>query len=129
MLKLTAKRTKWFPIEQDTSGEAQVEVIYLKPGEVADIEAKANQITGKQFGDDFHTEIDFNLNERSKTYVLRSIINWKGFNATNGKPLICNDVNKLKVIKEYEWFGEAVEKFREELAEEVEAHEESSEKN
>lgn len=129
MLKLTAKRSKWFPIEQDPSGETQVEIVHLKPGEVADIEAKSNQITGKQFGDDFHTEIGFNLNDRLKKFVCRSIVNWKGFTGVTGQPLACSDKNKLAVLAEFEWFGDAIEKFREEYAEEVNAEEESAEKN
>ncbi len=129
MLKLTSKKKKWFIIEQDSSGETQVEIVHLKPGEVADIEAKTNQIIGKQYGDDFHTEIDFKLNERGKTYVLRAITDWKGFVGLNDKPLTCNETSKLKVINEYDWFIDAIEKFREELAEEVEADEEDAEKN
>ncbi len=129
MLKLTSKRKKWFPIEQDPTGETQVEVTHLKPGEVADIEAKTNQIIGKQYGEDFHTEIDFKLNERGKTYVLRAVTDWKGFLGLNDKPLVCNETNKLKVINEYDWFIASIEKFREELADEVEADEEDAEKN
>ncbi len=129
MLKLTSKKKKWFVIDKDPSGETQVEVVHLKPGEVADIEAKSNQIIGKQFGEDFHTEIDFKLNERGKTYVLRSVVDWKGFLGVNSKPLACNETNKLKVINEYDWFVSLIEEFREELAEEVEAEEEDSEKN
>lgn len=129
MLKLTTKKKKWFALPEDPTGETQVEIVHLKPGEVADIEAKANQIIGKQYGDDFHTEIDFKLNERGKTYVLRSVVDWKGFIGLNGKPLVCNDANKLKVINEFDWFITTIEGFRENLAEEVEAEEEDAEKN
>ena len=129
MLKLTAKKKKWFTIEQDPSGETQVELVHLKPGEVANIEAKSNQIIGKQYGEDFHTEIDFKLNERGKAYVLKSVVEWKGFLGLNDKPLPCNEANKLKVINEYDWFIGAIETFREELADEVEADEEDAEKN
>jgi len=129
MLKLTAKTKKWFVVEQDSSGDTQVEIVHLKPGEVSDIEAKTNQIIGKQYGEEFHTEIDFKLNERGKTYVLRSVEAWKGFVGLNGKPLACNDTNKLKVINEYDWFIPAIEKFREALAEEVETEEEEAGKN
>ncbi len=126
MLKLTTRRKEWFTIEQDPSGETQVEILHLKPGEVGDIEAKSNNIVGKQVGEDFYTEIGFQLNERTKAYVLKSVSNWKGFHGTNDKPLTCNDTNKLAVLKEYDWFADAIEKFREELAERVEAEEEDA---
>lgn len=129
MLKLTTKRTKWFPVTQDPSGETMVEIVHLKPGEVADIEAKSNRITGKQFGDDFQTEIDFSLNDRLKAYVTRSITDWKGFLDIKDKPLPCSDANKLKVLAEFDWFGEFVEECRETLAEEVATEEEDAEKN
>lgn len=129
MLKLTAKRKKWFPVPQDPSGETQVEIVHLKPGEVADIEAVTNQITGKQLGEDFHTEINFSLNERTKKYVTRSVIDWKGFADLKDKPLVCNDLNKLAVLKEFDWFGDFVEECRKTLAEEVESELETSEKN
>ena len=58
MLKLTAKRTKWFTVKEDPSGETKIEIIYLKPGEVADIEAKSNNVKGRQIGDEFETEIE-----------------------------------------------------------------------
>ena len=88
MLKLSTKRTKWFPVSQDPSGEAQVEILHLKPGEVADIEAKSNQIIGRQTGDqDFQTEIGFNPNDRAKKIVTRAVLDWKGFNGINDKAL------------------------------------------
>lgn len=126
MLKLTAKRTKWFTVPQDTSGETKIEILHLKPGVVADIEAKANKMVGKQIGEEFHTEIGFRLNERMKAYVLASVVDWKGFQGINDKALPCNDPNKLSVIKEFGWFGEFVEKCREEYALEVEADEEEA---
>lgn len=129
MLKLTSKRTKWFPVTHDPSGETQVEILHLKPGEVADIEAKSNRITGKQLGDDFHTEIDFSLNERTKKYVVHAVTNWKGFVGLNDKPLPCNEQNKLAVLKEFDWFGDFVDECRTTLREEVEAEEGDSEKN
>lgn len=126
MLKLTAKRSKWFTVPQDKTGETKIEIVYLKPGAVADIEAKANKMVGKQIGEEFHTEIGFRLNERMKAYVLASVISWEGFLGINEKPLPCSDTNKLQVIKEFAWFGEFVEKCREEFAEEVEADEEEA---
>lgn len=129
MLKLTAKRTKWFTVKEDPSGETQVELVYLKPGEVADIEAKANNVKGRQRGDDFETEIEFDMNHRTRMFVLRSIVDWKGFNNVNDKPLPCNEKNKLQVLKEFGWFGPFIEECREELAEEVESEQEEVEKN
>jgi hypothetical protein len=101
----------------------------LKPGDVAEIEGKVNQVTGKQVDDDFLTEIDFNLHQRAKAFVVRAIVDWEGFQGVNEKPLPCNDQNKLKVLKEFQWFSGAVEEFRKELAEEIEAEAEELEKN
>lgn len=130
MLKLTTKRTKWFAVKQDPSGECQIEILHLKPGEVADIEAKSNQIVGRQIGDqDFLTEIGFNLNDRIKKIVTRSVIEWKGFYGTNGKPLKCTDANKLEVMNEFDWFASFVEDCRKQLAEEVAEEQEDAEKN
>jgi hypothetical protein len=130
MLKLTTKKTKWFPVPQDPTGETQIEVKHLKPGEVADIEAKTNRVTGKQSeGEDFMTEIDFNLNARRKKYVIASVVAWKGFVGTNEKNLPCNDPNKLEVLNEFEWFGDFVEECREELAAEVEEEMEGADPN
>ncbi len=130
MLQLTAKKTKWFPIPQDASGESQIEVLHLKPGEVADIESKANKVTGKQYeGSEFMTEIDFNLNERSKKYVLKSVINWKGFHDVKGKSLPCSDPNKLEVLSEFDWFGDFVTECRDALAEEFEEEVEGADPN
>lgn len=129
MLKLTAKRTEKFYLPQDEAGDTWVEILYLKPGEVDDIESKSNSIIGKQKGEDFHTEIDFKLNEKLKTYVLKSVKDWGGFLTLKGKPLPCNDANKLKVMQEYDWFKDQVAEFREELREVVEGEEEELEKN
>ncbi len=129
MLQLTARKKEWFTIDQDPSGDTQVEVLHLKPGEVADIESKFSQIKGKQMGEDFHTEIDFQLNEKSKEYVLRSVVSWKGFLSKTGKELPCVEQNKRKVMKEFGWFVEAIEKFREELSMEVESEEKDKVKN
>lgn len=130
MLKLTTKRTKWFVVPQDQSGETKVEILHLKPGEVADIEAKSNQIIGRQIGDqDFLTEIGFNPNDRAKKIVTRSVIDWKGFVGTNGKELKCNDITKMEVMKEFDWFAGFVEDCRKTLADEVAEELEGAEKN
>ena len=130
MLKLATKRTKWFPVKQDSSGEAQVEILHLKPGEVVDIEAKSNQIIGRQTGDqDFQTEIGFNPNDRAKKIVTRSVLDWKGFNGINDKPLKCTDFNKMEVMKEYDWFAGFVDECRKSLADEAAEDQEDAEKN
>ncbi len=129
MLKLTAKRDKVFTVPQDPSGESTLTILHLKPGEVADIEAKSNQTMMKQSGDDFLTEIGFDLNARTKKFVTRSITAWTGFTDKSGKVLPCTDPNKLAVLKEFDWFGDFVEECRKELAEEVEAELEGAEEN
>lgn len=129
MLKLTTKRKQWFNVPNDPTGEAQVEILHLKPGEVADIEAKSNSVTGKQMGEDFMTEIDFRLNERTKKYLTSAVVNWKGFCDMNDKPLKCTDKNILEVHKEFDWFAEFVEESRTALAEQIEDEMEGAEKN
>lgn len=129
-LKLTTKRTKWFTVPQDPSGETKLEILHLKPGEVADIEAQSNQITGKQIGDqEMHTEIDFKFNDRSKRFVQRAVVDFTGFNDTNDKPLKCTEFNKKAIMKEFGWLNVFVEECRAELAAEVEAEEEGAAKN
>jgi len=129
MLKLTAQRKKWFVLPQDETGETKVEIIHLKPGEIAEIDEKANQVVGKQSGEEFITEVGFSMGVRRREIVKDSINEWEGFLGLNDRPLACNDANKLKVLKEYKWFFDQVEEFRESLAEEVEEEEEGAEKN
>lgn len=129
MLKLTTKKTRWFVVPQDTTGETKVLIKHLKPGEVAELESKVNKITGKQQGDDFFTEINFALHDRTKAFVVQAVEDWEGILGTNDKKLPCNDVNKLTVFKEFSWFGEFVEDCRKALADEVEAESEGAEKN
>jgi len=129
MIKLTQKRTKWFVFPQDDTGETKVEIIHLKPGEIADIEAEANQIVGRQQGDEFVTEVGFNLGVRTKLIVKKTILHWEGFENENGKKMKCTDMNKIKVLREFDWFFEQIEKFREELAEEDKKEQEEAGKN
>ena len=129
MLKLTAKRTKVFSVPQDPTGETTVEIVHLKPGEVAAIEAQCNSVVGKTNDAGFQTEIEFKLNERTKQYVLKSVVDFTGFCGIDDKPLKCTEKHKLSVLKEFAWFGEFVEECREKLAEEVEADLEGAEEN
>ncbi len=131
MLSLTNQRKKWFTIAEDTSGETRVEILYLKPGEVASIESQANQVRGvpDERGEGFQTEIDYNLVKRTRLYVTKSIVAWEGFTKEDGKPLPCTELNKLKVLKEFAWFGTRIEEFRSDLADEVEEALEDDEKN
>ncbi len=129
MLKLTAKRKKWFVLPQDESEETKVEIVHLKPGEVAEIDEKANSVVGKQSGDEFVTEVGFSMGIRRREIIKRSIADWAGFLDLKGRPLVCNESNKLKVMNEYEWFYDQIEEFRTTLTDEVEADEEGAEKN
>lgn len=129
-LKLTTKRTKWFTVPQDPSGETKLEILHLKPGEVADIEAQSNQITGKQMGEeDMITEIDFRFNDRGKRFVQKAVVGLEGFADTNDKPLKCTEFNKKALLKEFGWLVPFVEECRAELAAEVESEEVGAEKN
>ena len=129
MLKLTAQKKKWFVIPQDESGETKVEIIHLKPGEIAEIDEKANSVVGKQSGDEFITEVGFSMGVRRRE-ITKAVINaWEGFVDLKDKQLACNAPNKLKVLGEYKWFYDQIEKFRDELAEEMEDEEEGAEKN
>ena len=129
MLKLTTERKKWFVFPQDDTGESQVEILHLKPGQIADIEAEANQIVGRQKGDEFVTEVGFNLGVRTKLIVKKVILSWKGFESENGRKMKCTDQNKIKVLREFDWFFEQIEKFREELTEEEKTEQEGAGKN
>lgn len=130
MLKLSTKKSRWFPVPQDASGETQIEVLHLKPGEVADIEAKTNQIIGRQTGEeDFETEIGFDPRGKTKKLVTKAVIGLKGFQDAKGKELKCTDFTKMEIMKEYEWFAEFVEECRETLAEEAAEEQEEAAKN
>ena len=129
MLRLTAKRTQWFDVPQDESGETKVEILHLKPGEMAEIEAQANRIIGKQGKNGFETEVDFDYSARTKLLIEKCVVNWEGFLNEKGKPMKCTNPNKLKVLKEFSWFLEQIEAFRTELAETVAEEEEGAEKN
>ena len=129
MLQLTAKVKEWFPVPQDESGECMVEIIHLKPGEISAIEAKSNDIVGKQIGDDFQTEIGFKLHERTKAYVLACVVGIKGFKDRDGRDVKCNKVGILSILEEYGWFADFVEECREDLAKTVEDREEDADPN
>ncbi len=129
MLKLTTQRKQWYPVPQDESGDCQVEILHLKPGEVASIEAKTNDIVGKQVGDDFQTEIGFKLYDRTRAYVLAAVVDFKGFVDIKGKPVKCNDKGKLAILKEYGWFSDFVEECRDTLAAEIEEEEKDADPN
>jgi len=129
MLRLTAKQTQWYEIPQDPSGETRVEILHLKPGDLSDIEAQANQVVGKQKNDKFETEVNFNYTARSRALIKKCIIGWEGFLNEKGKPLKCTDNNKLKVLREYDWFLEQIEEFRTDLADKASVDEEEAEKN
>jgi len=131
MLKLTTKKKKWYVFPQDPSGEAQVEIVHLKPGEIEDINAEVNRFVGKKpsDSDDFVTEIETVPNLRLKLIVDKAITNLKGFKDEKGKEMKCTRKNKLKILAEWEWFYEQIEEFREDLAKEVEEEQEGAEKN
>lgn len=129
MLKLTAKRKKWFVLPQDESGETKVEIVHLKPGEVAEIDEKANQVIGKQDGEEFVTEVGFSMGIRRREIIKRAISDFTGFLDLKDRPLACTEANKLRVMGEYKWFYDQIEEFRETLADEVEADEEGSDPN
>jgi len=129
MLKLTNRRTKWFTVPQDTSGDTRIEILFLKPGEVADIEAKSNQVIGKQSGEEFVTEIGFNMPQRAKAFVSKAVVAWEGVLGSDNQPLPCTANNKLAVLKEFDWFGPMIDGFRTELSDEIESEREELEKN
>jgi len=129
-IKLTARVTKWFNLPQDPTGEAMVEIVHLKPGQLSEIEKKVNRIIGKQVENgEFVTEIDVNVPLRMQEIIRAAIVNWKGFDDEMGKPMKCTDKNKLKVLGNFDWFYAQIEEFREQLADEVSADEEEVEKN
>ncbi len=129
MIKLTTKRTKWFVLPQDSDGETQVEILHLKPGVLAEIERKANRVVGRQVSDGFTTEVDIDLTKRAAEVLKACIVDWKGFQDENGKPMKCTKENILRVHGDFDWFFGQIEEFRAELAAEVEADEEGAEKN
>ncbi len=130
MLKLTAKRTKWFVLPQDESEECRLEILHLKPGEEAEIEEMANQVVGKSVDDKFLTEVTFKFSERKKAILDRVVLNWEGpFLDEAGEKMDCTLENKLLVANEFDWFFDQVEKFRKQLKKEVEEENEGAEGN
>lgn len=129
MIKLTAKRKEWFTMPQDESGETQVEIYHLLPGEVSEIESSTNRVVGREINGKFGTEVDIDVNSRTKEIIKRCIINWKGFEDEDGKKLKCTDFNKIRILNTFDWFYEQIEKFREDLEAEEEAAQEEAEKN
>lgn len=130
MLKLTTERKQWFTFPQDESGETQVEIKHLKPGEVSDIETQANRIVGRHTEDgNFNTEVDFNFSARSQMILKKCVVGFKGFEDERGKKMKCTDKNKLRLMNEFDWFFAQLEEFRTELAETVEAEVEAAKGN
>lgn len=128
MLKLTAKKTKWFVFPQDPSGEAKVEILHLKSGDLMEIEEEVTRVVGRQSKDGMVTEFESKPSLRIKKIVDRAVVGLEGFEDENGKPMKCTYENKCKLLGEFDFFFEQVEKFRAELAEEV-GSEEEAEKN
>ena len=129
MIKLSAKRKKWFTIPQDPTGETQIDFYHLLPGVISEVESACNRIVGREVKGKFGTEVDIDVDTRTKEIVKRAVIGWKGFEDENGKKMKCTDFNKLRVLKTFDWFFEEIEKFREELLAEEEESQEEAEKN
>lgn len=129
MIKLTKKRTEWVILPQDPSGETQMEIIHLLPGEVSEIESLCNRIVGREVQGKFGTEVAIDVDARTKEIIKRAVVQWKGFQDEEGKKMKCSDFNKLRVLKSFDWFYDEVEKAREKLAVDEEAEQEEAEKN
>jgi len=120
MIKLTAKKKKWFEFPQDPSGEAKVEILHLKHGDIRRIEAEVNQVVGKVVDDEIVTEIRPNGRLRPLKILWACVTGLEGFEDVDGKPLACTKENIAKIDNDFDWFYDQVEKFRAELAKEAE---------
>lgn len=129
MARLTKQTDRWFDIPDDAD-KARLKIRHLKHGELKDIETTANPMLGR-FGHAgaMDVEIEVNPAKRLSLLVCRAIVDWQGFFDVKGKPLVCNDSNKVKALSEFDWLGEFVEEAVKTLKEEVAGKEADAEKN
>lgn len=138
MPKLTAKRTKTF-LFPGCPDKSSVTIKHLKPGEVQKIEADFTEWTGKANKDDtFTTELRFNPTMQARAVRIACIEGWKGFRGLNDEVLPCDKASLNLYFDEDPEMGEGedakpfsawIDKFRKELADEVNGAKEAEEKN
>lgn len=129
MARLTRQVDRWFDVKDD-SDKASLRIKRLKPGELADIEALANEVTmkaGKDGG--FVTEIALNSRKRQILTVDAAVIDMKGFFDTKGKEMKCTSATKQNALVEFNWLWPMVEEALSELDDEFNAKEAAAAKN
>lgn len=138
MPKLTNKIERNFKIPNDPD-KAELKIKHLKPGEIQKIEANYTDWTGKAAKDDtFTTELKFNPTMQMRALRAASIVGWKGFRGFDDEVLECNRKNIDLYLDEDPILGEGddaktfsawVDKFRNDLAVEINGQEEELEGN
>jgi hypothetical protein len=136
-MKLKTKVTRTFFVPGDPD-KACVDIEYLTPAKIREIDAKANELSYTANPDgDGQTQLIFNPFLRSKLIAHACVKSWVGFEDTMGNPLKLSKKN-LDLAADYEIEtedGEVIDFFawvnqcQEELREEVQAREEEAEKN
>lgn len=132
-MKLGKEITGIFPVEGDEDG-ATIEVILLTPGQEEDIQEamKAVKTTFKRSADGTMVpEMEANTDLGDKRYlrIIKAVKSWDGFEDKDGKPLECNDANKLSAARESVAFRKTVAEGLKALADEHIAQKESEVKN
>lgn len=128
-IRLTNTISKRFYLPQDESGETWVEVAHLKPGQLTDIEDQCNTMKRVYDADAESTvEVKICIGERQKLIVKKCIKAFGGFEDEKGETLQCTNDNKLKLLRDFDWFYPFIEECRSKLYEE-QVPEEEAEKN
>lgn len=138
MARLSAVKEQWFSIPGDED-KATLKIRHLTPGDIQKINNDTSRWLGKHENNEFVSELEYAPMEQLRRMRVAAVIDWTGFFDENGNSLKCSQANKERYLNfdpelgkdedgKPKAFSEWVDKFREELAEEV-APKEELEKN
>ena len=132
-MRIHKKSTGWFPIPNDPD-KGEIEIAHLTPGEIDDLQEEINAFEMVYRPDEtgaLAPEMRANKIKGDKRYLIlcRALKSWKNFFDAEGKPMVCNDENKIAVARADTEFGRFVNECRIKLAEDVKERKEKAGKN
>ncbi len=128
MAQFTRKITKWFSVPDDDQ-EAEIEIIYLNESEILALELETTNVSGSSEGGKFKQDVKSNPQTKRELFIIKSVNDWKGFVASNGKEMKCTSTNKVRALRSFPWFFEFVDDAQLSLRENVEQKEKAAGKN
>lgn len=133
MARLTGEKKVWRDMPDDPD-KGRVEIKFLKPGEERDLQDQIDLYQTMLKPDaegNMQREVKINPAKGDGRYVFlcAAVTNWENFFDEDGKPMACDDANKIRMARDDPQFGETIGKFRTELAELVATEREAARKN